>query len=133
MEWICLPPRMAQELWPSVSPLIYAAMVRGGLTNFSIVESAVHDGQMLLRLVVDAKAVILAAVVTEISLIEGVKYGTIVACGGKQLSSFVHLRERLYDYFREEGCSKTRLLGRPGWSRLLRDYTVKAVVMEREL
>lgn len=107
-------------------------MVRGGLTDFSVVEHDVNAGRMLLWLVLDGMKV-LAAVVTELSLIEGVKYGTIVACGGQQLSSFIHLRQELYDYFRAEGCQKTRILGRPGWSRLLTDYTVKAVVMEKDL
>lgn len=132
VDLLCLPPHCVSQIWPSVSGFIEAAMTRGGLNEFADVEREVLAGRMLLWLAWDGKRV-LAAAVTQLSIINGVKYGTIVACGGRDLSRFKPLIDGLHGHFREEGCTRSRIIGRAGWARLYPEYKVRAVVLEKEL
>jgi len=132
IDGICIPPYLVADIWPSVGPLIERAIVRGGINEFEDTEKEIHAGRMIMWAAWDGTRV-LAVAVTQIAMIGGVKYGTIVALGGKELDRYAHLIEQLHGYFREHGCQRTRIIGRPGWARLLPEYKVKSVVIEKVL
>ncbi len=103
-----------------------------GLTDFATVEAKVLSGSMLLWIAWDGQKIV-AAAVTQLTEENGSKIGTIVAHAGSGWEKFGHLRSGLEDHFIAEGCTISRILGRPGWSRILKDYRTKALVLEKEL
>jgi hypothetical protein len=118
------------QVWPHVSHLIEAAIRRGGLSDFACVERAVLAGSQLLWLAVDART-IYAAAVTALDLVAGDKFCTIVACGGRDRARFLPLIAALEDFALAEGCRAVRILGRRGWARLLPDYRLTGIVLEK--
>jgi hypothetical protein len=132
VEGICVPPHLAIDIWPSVHGFIEKALIRGGLGDLEDIKSKVIGGQMLLWLVMDGNDVV-ATLVTQLCIFNGDKCGTIVVCSGDGFEHYEHMQERLYDFFRAEGCRYVRVLGRPGWQRRLPEYHVRAVVLEKEL
>jgi len=129
---VCVDPARVSEIWPHVAHLIRRAMERGGLSEFADVERSVAAGRALLWLVWDG-AQVLAAGVTALDLINGVKFCTIVACGGRGLERFGGLIDGVERYARAEGCARMRICGRKGWARVLPDYSIKRVILEKEL
>ena len=103
-----------------------------GLTSFSAIEKAILSGDMLLWVVWDGTQ-ILAAAVTQLTGEDNRKVGTIVALGGTCLDRFAHLRSTLEDHFRDEGCAISRVFGRKGWARHLKDYEMTSLVLEKAL
>src|SRR6516225_4891427 len=81
MTPICIPPDRVDAFWPQVDSLIKRAIIRGGLSDFAEIESAVHAGGMLLWIAWDGQK-IAAAAITQLGLINGIKCGTIIACAG---------------------------------------------------
>lgn len=77
--------------------------------------------------------VINAAVVTQVSVSEGGKVCTIIACGGSGVLKVLPLLERIEQYAKQEGCRSVIVYGRKGWARALRDYSTAAVVLRKEL
>ena len=132
MTPICIPPDRVDAFWPQVDSLIKRAIIRGGLSDFAEIESAVHAGGMLLWIAWDGQK-IAAAAITQLGLINGIKCGTIIACAGQEFKRWEHLHFDLEDHFRAEGCSVSRVLGRPGWAKQLDDYRLKAIVLEKAL
>lgn len=74
-----------------------------------------------------------AAAVTEIAETVSGRVCVIVACGGRGRARWIALRRKLEDYARHEGCARMRIYGRKGWTRVLPDYRVTRVILEKEL
>jgi hypothetical protein len=129
---ICVGPSRVAALWPFARSLIASAMRRGGISDFSAVERDVLGGSALLWLAWDGEE-IAAAAVTELAVVHGRKICTIVACGGRARSRWLHLIADLETFARREGCRATRICGRRGWSRVLPDYHATRVILEKEL
>jgi len=129
---VCVDPARVAEIWPHVAPLVAAALARGGDGDLAAVECALARGRALLWLAWDGKK-ILAAAVTEVARLHGETLCTILACGGKGFDRFGALIAGLERYARAEGCARMRIAGRRGWARVLRDYRVKSVVIEKDL
>ena len=132
VEAICVPPDHAGQVWPQVESLLRTAMERGGITEFADVKSRVLRGEALLWLAWDGKA-IMAAVVTELTTVNGEKFCTITACGGNEHRRWIDLIEKLENHARDEGCKAIRIWGRPGWKRVLPEYRVHLEMLERTL
>jgi hypothetical protein len=121
-------------VWPRVRHLIEAAMLRGGMSSFAALERAVHDGEALLWIAwAVAESVTMAAAVTTVTDVNGVRTGTVVAVGGHGLRRFGPLLADLERYFRNCGCARVHICGRRGWQRWYRDYKLCAVVLEKSL
>jgi hypothetical protein len=58
---------------------------------------------------------------------------TVVLMGGEQSNLWLHLEPVVADYARARGCTKMMLIGRRGWSRVLKHWRQAAVVLERDL
>jgi hypothetical protein len=119
-------------LWPFARPVIAAAMRRGGISDFSAVERNVLSGGALLWLAWDGREIV-AAAVTELTLVHGRKLCTIVACGGRERRRWLHLIAELETFARREGCQAVRICGRRGWLRELPHYRATRVILEKEL
>ncbi len=132
LKLACVPPENARQLWPKVAGLIKVAMRRGDLSSFRGVQDSVLEGNGLLWLAFDEKA-IHAAAVTELHETEWRKSCVIVACAGHDMTQWVHMIEEIEKFAKAEGCSAVRIFGREGWQRVLSKYRPKRVVLEKEI
>jgi len=107
-------------------------MERGDLGTFAQIEHDVLSGQALLWLVWQAP-VIKAAAVTQLVRSERSKVCMIVACGGEGMALWLPPNGKIECYARDEGCDAVRILGRKGWTRVLKDYRAPRVVLEKRL
>lgn len=131
MRAVCVNPATVAAVWPQVSLLIRSAVERGRMTDFECVERDVLSGDALLWLASQDHE-IYGAAVTQLQKANGRKFCAIVACGGSNLDLWLSLIVDLETYARNEGCEAMMIFGREGWKRKL-DYTVSAVVLEKEL
>ena len=74
-----------------------------------------------------------AAVVTEVAESIAGRILCIVACGGRDRAEWLPLLKLIEDYGGEKGCARVRIYGRKGWARVLRDYAVTRLILEKEL
>ena len=133
-QLVCVPPDRAAAVWPHVRALIHAAMKRGELSSLRPVEASVLAGDALLWLAWDPGAErITAAAVTELHETEWRKVCVLVACGGAGVNRWIALLDGIEAYARAAGCVAVRIMGRKGWMRLLGDYRVKRIVLEKDL
>jgi hypothetical protein len=131
-ELACVPPEEVREFWPHVAPLIAQAMRRGAMGTFADVEAAVLAGRALLWLACRDNQ-ILAAAVTQLTRSDERKICTLVALAGSERPAWLPLRQKLEAYASAEGCSVMQVCGRIGWGRLLPDYRVRRIVLEKEI
>jgi hypothetical protein len=150
-QLICIDPARVHEFWPHVSPLIAAAMERGAITDVADVECAVLAGRALVWIAWDGRkrpdgneTSIKAAAVTQLSVVNGARFCTVVACGaspskpaarrqGRDRDEWLPLLAGLEHYARAEDCKAMRIFGRRGWERVLPDYKAARVLLEKEL
>ena len=119
-------------VWPRVAGLIEAAMRRGDLSSFAAVAAAVSAGRAQLWVACKSTE-IEAAAVTELHQPQRRKYCVIVACGGAHRERWLDLLAPIEDWARAEGCDAMRIMGRKGWARVLPDYKVNRIVLEKEI
>src|SRR5205085_9065538 len=74
-----------------------------------------------------------AAAVTQLGTVNGGRFCTIVACGGRHRDEWLPLLAGLERYAKAENCKAMRIFGRRGWERLLPDYKAARVLLEKEL
>ena len=126
MMSVCVDPKRIDEVWPHFKHLIEKAVKRG-TSEFEGLEREVINGHSLLWLAYDGT--VHAAAVTK--LYDGVC--EITACAGSNLKSFLPLIKDLEAFARDEKCRAVRVVGRKGWTRILRAYQPVATVLERPL
>ena len=132
VDLVCVPRATVHKVWPKVCDLIYVAMKRGAVSSFKPVHDSVLAGAALLWLAWDGSKVH-AAAVTELHKTEWRKVCVIVGCGGTDMKLWLHLLDGIEAFARAEGCDAMRIIGRKGWARVLKDYRVTRVILEKEL
>ena len=125
---ICIDPRRVGATWLLARPFIKAAVDRAGLCDFAIVRQEILSGEQLLWVAGQPPT---GAGSTQLIAVDGRKVCVIVTWSGEGWPSAA--LEQIEAYARAEGCSAIRLYGRPGWKRVLPDYGLKCVVLDREL
>ncbi len=129
---ICVDPLRIQEIWPHVSHLIHAAVKRTNLNHTLDIELEVLHGKGLLWLAWDGSA-IKAAATTALIRTDADLVCVLTACGGEEMNLWLPLLPMIEQYARDEGCACMRIYGRKGWARVLPDYTIEHVILERSL
>ena len=124
---VCVPPAEVTQIWPYAGGMIRAAIERTDLSAFEDIEKAVLDGDQLLWIAVSDH--IEAAATTHLSR----NICTLTACSGHQRERWLPLLSKIEAYAKAEDCKALRLYGRPGWQRVLKDYHVEHIVMEKDL
>lgn len=127
---VCVDPLRIDEIWPTVAPMVRRALDKTGFSEFEDIERDILIGNSLLWLAWDG-AEILAAAVTQITN----DVMTIVACAGTGLMLWRDLIGKLEAYAMDEGCTRSRIIGREGWARVLKErgYWQTCVILERQL
>lgn len=134
-ELICVHPIGVPIVWPLVRQFVGSAILRGGnLSSFAALEQSVFDGTATLWVAWDnILSQFIAAAVTQVGQINGVKIGTVMTVGGIGIDRFGPMLAELENHFRDQGCIRSRICGRKGWLRYYRDYNLRAIVMEKRL
>lgn len=133
MNLICVPPGKAGAVWPLACPYIERAIRRTDISDIAAVKSEVVSGNALLWVAVEGEMRMIGAGVTQLVLGENRRVCEIVAWGADDQQKCAPLLEIIHEYARAEGCHATRLFGRKGWARMLKDYKIRALVMEKVL
>ncbi len=132
VELVCVNPKQAHEVWPYVSELICRATRRTNLSHSHDIEYDVLYGDGLLWLAWNGNA-IEAAATTSLIETDTDKVCVLTACGGEQMDRWLPLLAKIEDYAKAEGCACVRIYGRKGWIRMLPDYHVEHVILEKDL
>lgn len=127
IDLVCVDPKNIQQFWPLARDRIRVAIETTGLSPFAETERQVLAGEQLLWLAWSGS--IEAAATTHLSD----NVCTIVACSGHYRDRWISLRDKIEAYAKAEGCKRMRLYGRKGWERVLTDYRVEHIVMEKAL
>lgn len=132
VDLVCADPQQVHLFWPHVSHLLRSAIQRTGLSDWEETERSILDGKALLWLAWDGEKIISAAATT-LAKVDRQKICTLVACGGEDMMQWFPLLEKIEGYARDEGCDCVRIFGRKGWARMLKDYEMTNIVLERAL
>ena len=131
VELVCVDPKLVDQFWPHASKLIQTAVERTGLCEFEDIESQVLSGSQLLWLAWSGS--IEAAATTELVEISGHLVCVLTACGGHQRERWLPLLAKIEQFAKDEGCKCLRIFGRKGWERVLNDYRVEHIILEKQL
>jgi hypothetical protein len=129
---ICVPPSMVADLWPRVKEHLFSAVRRTDLSHTEDIERDLMEGDGLLWLICDGN-VIEAAGATLLVNTDQHMVCLITALGGENMDKWLPLLAQIEDWARAEGAALVRIMGRPGWARVLKGYAVTNVVLERAL
>lgn len=135
VDLICVDRSRLEETWPHVAPLLRRAFTRTGFALFSDLERDVFNGNALVWLAWNGES-IEAAAATALHPTDGGLVCSVLACGGADDAEMKHwlpLLGRIEQFAKQEGCARTRVVGREGWTRALDGYQKKHVVLEKEL
>lgn len=125
---VCVDPERVKEFWPSVKDMLKGSIDRAGLSTFDWLESGVLEGRQLLWLAWNGSS-IEAVATTQLSP----PVCVLTALWGRNRSRWLHVIADLERYAINEGCTKLRWFGRKGWQRVMPDYKMTNVVMEKDL
>lgn len=127
-----VPPEQLDYIWPSVSGLIEAALVRAGLFNIEDAHSYIADGTWQLWVAYEGQDVTCAAL-TEIFEFPKEKVLRVTMATGLGRDGWVGRVEMMEGWARSLGCGRVQVLGRPGWEKVLKDYRKTHVMLEKKL
>lgn len=127
----CVPPELVPEIWPYVEELLSSASSRTGLLDLRALLSDLSSGSSLLWVAIEDG--VLAAATTCICAVNGNRICELTACGGKDRARWIDLLEQIEAYAKAEGCKSMRIYGRRGWQRVLKDYELTNIILERRL
>lgn len=117
--------------WPEVEPLLARALARSldELTPFDVMRACRCGDMQLWAAFVDGR--VTAVCVTEV----GRDVLLLRALAGEGIGDWRGVGTQLMrDFARSHGCTRLRLIGRPGWKRKLRgDWRLQKVVMDLEV
>jgi hypothetical protein len=129
---VCVPPQKVREIWPLVADRIRSAVLRTDLSHTADIERDLFEGDGLLWLACTG-ATIEAAAATLLVRTDRHLVCLITALGGENMGRWLDLLGGVEEWAKAEGAALVRIYGRPGWVRMLRNYSVSNVVLERAL
>lgn len=131
VELVQIPADEVDGVWNLAEPILSAVIRRGGdIQNEAMKQSLISKARQLWFVWSDH---LHGLVVTEIAETPRGKIANIVALGGTDLKSWIHLSEHLEIWARNEGCRAMEIIGRKGWARALPDYDVTQYVLTKRL
>jgi hypothetical protein len=130
-DLVCVDPSRIDEMWPHVREQLRAAIDRTELSSFDELEADVFTGAQLVWIAWDGKEIM--AVATTQLVKPRNKVCVLTACAGRDREQWLPLFGHIEKYAKDEGCTKMRIYGRKGWQRVLDEYHVEHVILEKAL
>jgi hypothetical protein len=131
-ELVCIHPSQLRDVWPLVADRIRSAVLRTDLSHTADIKRDLFEGDGLLWVIHDGAA-IEAAAATLLVKTDRHLVCIITAIGGGNMRRWLPLLDQVEAWAKAEGAALVRIVGRPGWVRVLKNYRVKNVVLERLL
>ncbi len=119
-------------LWPRIEPLVRRGLAHadGRYRPEDLLRGLLGRDMQLWLVAGDG---IEAVCITEIVRYPRQRRCNLFLCAGTGMRRWVPLRETIERWARAQGCVAIELQGRPGWSRVLRDYQQTHVLLRKEL
>jgi hypothetical protein len=133
VELVCIPPQDVWKIWQGH----VEAMVDSGFAAFDVpmpedIVEQLRSGTRLLWVAVQGDRII-AAMLTQLFPMRSGLVCKALECGGEKMSTWLKLRKGIEEYAKREGCGRVIVEGRPGWARLLPDYRMIGVTLEKRI
>lgn len=130
----CIPPHEVRRMW--LGPV--HDMIDAGFAAFDVpmptdILEQLRYGTRLLWVAVDDSATIVAAALTQLFPMRSGLVCKVLECGGDHMREWIGLRDQIEQYARDEGCARVLIEGRPGWARMLPDYAMIGVTLEKRV
>lgn len=119
------------DRWPDARSFILPALARSRDFAEADVTEALAKGQA--NLWIGEDEAIRCAVVTRVHKTARGRVCEIWLMGGKDRADWLHFIDEIEAMARANGCVAMEIVGRPGWRRVLPDYRLSAVVIEKVL
>lgn len=130
-----LPRELIEPLWPQLSPLVQSAIDRSnGMWDMnSVNEFMVNFLWQAFVYVEDGDVV--ALVISRIETFpSGLKVLMVETATGENREAWQRLAiDHLEEFARGEGCDLMRLVARPGWERVFRDFSKTHVLLDKHI
>ena len=127
-------PELIQSIWPFVSDLAGTiAETSRGRVNVEDVRALVMSGAMQLWLVLNGQGGAVALVVTEIKVYPQAKVCIVQGLAGHDRGQWMHHLEGIEAWAKSLGCARIEVRGRKGMAKVLPDYRLTSVYLEKEL
>ena len=120
------------RMWPAVEPEIARATARSRRYTPASVRAEIEADNWQLWVAVSGAGVE-AVCCTRLQQFPETRVMFINLVAGHGRESWIGHLDTLEDWARAEGCSVVATLTRPGWERVLKDYTRTRVMLEKEL
>jgi hypothetical protein len=128
-----IPSRYIDGVWPFAEAFLLRSYRRTDQNIPIGLRDELRDGRRQLWTITQGDVTIVAAGVTSVFALRSGFALKIEHLGGGSMRQWLPLLKELEAYARDRGCKKLTWEGRFGWQRLLPDYRVSAVVMEKRL
>lgn len=126
---IPVPIERVPEVWPLVGSDLHSAAAFAGNHDVDVFSHAVNGNCQVWLLTKDGEYT--GVVTTRIFRNMGVC--RIELGAGEYLPAFADFAVQIEEWAKAQGCRRMECTGRKGWLKVLPDYKVKALVMEKEL
>lgn len=136
MQLMQVPVEQLAEVWPLVHKHIDDACARSrGRFSAATTFELIAAGDWQLWVVWDeGEKKHLATITTKISEFPtGLRVGEIIICTGEQRNKWVDLISELEEWARANGASVAQVWARKGWTRVMTDYDMTHVLLEKRL
>lgn len=131
-ELIVVHPSCVPAIWPRVEQLVVGAITRTDLCHTLDVVPKVMDGTAQLWLAIDGKD-ILAAATTLLRRTDKHLICELTALGGRDRPRWLPMLDQIEAWAKAEGATALRFFGRRGWTRVLKNYRTRHVILEKTL
>lgn len=131
-ELLCVHPDHVPMVWPAVRDMLHKAHLKTDLGHSADLEGDVLGGNGVLWLAA-CEGKIEAAAVAVLTRTDVHKVAVITCVGGAKMRRWLHMLSEVEAWAKAEGAAKIRIFGRKGWLRILEDYRVSHVVLEKML
>lgn len=125
-------PEMLEVLWPQARRYLLRSYLKNDQAMPHWLFADLKEKRRVLWLLINGSAMVGAGITAIFEMASG-KMCKIEHFAGDGLDDWSHLRTQIEEYAKREGCVKVMCEGRPGWQRILTDYEVTAVVLEKRL
>lgn len=132
IELVCIDPKRVHEFWPHIKDRLHRATERTQASDWADDVDRIMAGEAFVWIAWDGET-IAAVATTELVEFNGHRHCYITGCGGEKNENWLHLIGGLEKFAADEGCKSIRILGRPGFRRILTGYVERLVLLEKEL
>lgn len=122
MNTSILNPAMIDTVWPSIEPyLIDAIEESAGELIVSDLKRRIEDTTAIALCVLDDTNLLAVGLLERITFPSGKVVLGVIALGGVEMSKWVdEFDSALIKIMEEQGCNEIRIVGRPGWVKVLK-------------